>query len=242
MTKQITSYVIEQKQGYVSFIVSKDQLDKVVSHPSLENCAIGLSLEATTVSDLRIMRHQSFCALLQKFFAPEQKGLFRYTEGRGHPDFTDFDALYDKITANLDLLNEDEVCKAVRKFLNFEAIDTKYPDEFLYYAYRKITTGLFARYPKFTSGETYLYLKSIMIENIVTASTLAEWKNYVLDYILFLLQLLKNQQGKYLLEKGTFKVYEVAEKCGFKDVKHFMKSFREMNGMSAGEYGRLYSR
>ena len=50
------------------------------------------------------------------------------------------------------------------------------------------------------------------------------------------------EQAKYLLEKGTFKVYEVAEKCGFKDVKHFMKSFREMNGMSAGEYGRLYSR
>lgn len=298
----ITHYVIEQKQGYVSFIVSKDQLEKVVSHPSLENCAIGLSLEATTVSDLRIMRHQSFCALLQKFFAPEQKGLFRYSEERGHPDFTDLDALYDKITANLDLLNEDEVRKAVRKFLNFESIETKYPDEFLYYAYRKITTGLFARYPKFTTGESYLYLKSIMIENIVSASTLAEWKTYVLDYILFLLQLLKNQQGKYsyittaiqyikehynqditmatvanyvsmnytwfsekfkeqmgvnfndylkrfrmeqakyLLEKGTFKVYEVAEKCGFKDVKHFMKSFREMNGMSAGEYGRLYSR
>ena len=140
-----------------------------------------------------------------------------------------------------------------------------------------------------------------MIENIISAHTLKEWKAYVLDYILYLLEILKNRQTKYpyittavqyirehyhqnitmatvanyvsmnytwfsekfkeqmgvnfneylkrfrmeqakhLLEKGTFRVYEVAEKCGFKDVKHFMKSFRELNGMSAREYGKLYS-
>ena len=49
------------------------------------------------------------------------------------------------------------------------------------------------------------------------------------------------ERAKHLLEKGTYKVYEVAEKCGFKDVKHFMKTFREMNGMSAGEWSRLHS-
>ena len=298
----ITHYIIEQKKGYISFIVSSDLLEKVISHPSLENCALGISTLSTSVSDLRPLHHQSFCALLQKFFAAEQKGVFRYSEDRGHPDFTDYDVIYDKIPANLDLLYEEEVRKAVQKFLNFDSIETEYPDEFLYYAYYKITTGLFSRYPKFTTGESYLYLKSLMIENIATVSSLTEWKNYVLDYILFLLQLLKSQQGKYsyittalkyikehfsqditmatvanfvsmnytwfsekfkeqmgvnfndylkrfrmeqakhLLEKGTYKVYEVAEKCGFKDVKHFMKSFREMNGMSAGEYGRLYSR
>ncbi len=298
----ITHYVIEQKKGFISFIVSKDLLEKVISHPSLANCALGVSLLSTSVSDLRPLHHQSFCALLTKFFVPEQKGVFRYSEDRGHPDFTDYDVIYDKIIANLDLLNEDEVRKAVQKFLKFDSIETDYPDEFLYYAYYKITTGLFSRYPKFTTGETYLYSKSLMIENISAVSSLEEWKKYVLEYILYLLQLLKNQQGKYsyittalkyikdhfsqditmatvanfvsmnytwfsekfkeqmgvnfndylkrfrmeqakhLLEKGTYKVYEVAEKCGFKDVKHFMKSFREMNGMSAGEYGRLYSR
>lgn len=48
------------------------------------------------------------------------------------------------------------------------------------------------------------------------------------------------EQAKKLLEKGIYKVYEVASKCGFKDVKHFMKSFREMNGMSAGEWARTH--
>ncbi|MBQ9280594.1 MAG: response regulator [Treponema sp.] len=299
----ITHYVIEQKRGFMSFIVSKDLLEKVISHPSLTDCcAMGISLPSTTVSDLRHLRRQSFCALLQKFFADEQRGVFRYPAGKDSPDLTDFDVSYEKIIANLDLLNEEEVRKSVQKFLDFDMIESDNPEEFLYYAYNKITTGLFARYPKFTSGENYLYSKSLMIENILSVASLKEWKVYVLDYILYLLEILKNRQGKYpyittavqyirehysqditmaivanhvsmnytwfsekfkeqmgvnfndylkrfrmeqakhLLEKGTFKVYEVAEKCGFKDVKHFMKSFRDLNGMSAGEYGRLYSR
>ena len=298
----ITHYVIEQKRSFLSFIVSKDLLEKVISHPSLSDCcALGISLVSTNVADLRHIRRQSFCALLQKFFAKEQKDVFRYPEGRESPDLTDFDVSYEKIIGNLDLLNEEEVRKSVQKFLDFETIESDTPEEFLYYAYTKITTGLFARYPKFTANENYLYSKSLMIENILSAASLRDWKAYVLDYILYLLEILKNRQGKYpyittalqyikehyhdditmatvanyvsinytwfsekfkeqmgvnfndylkrfrmeqakhLLEKGTFKVYEVAEKCGFKDVKHFMKSFRELNGMSAGEYGRLYS-
>ena len=299
----ITHYVIEQKQGYMSFIVSKDLLEKVISHPSLTDCcAMGISLPSTTVSDLRHLRRQSFCALLKKFFEGEKKSIFYFPENRDSPDLTDFDVSYEKIIANLDLLNEEEVRKAAGKFLDFDSIESDCPEEFLYYAYSKITTSLFARYPKFTSGENYLYSKSLMIENILSAQSLKEWKVYVLDYILYLLEILKNRQGKYpyittavhyikehyhqditmatvanhvsmnytwfsekfkeqmgvnfndylkrfrmeqakhLLKKGTFKVYEVAEKCGFKDVKHFMKSFRDLNGMSAGEYGRLYSR
>ncbi len=298
----ITHYVIEQKRGYISFIVSKDLLQKVVSHPSLpESCALGISLVSRNVSDLRHLRRQSFCALLQKFFTKEPKSIFRFPEAKDSPDFSEFDVNYEKIIANLDLLNEAEVRKSVQNFLDFETIESEVPEEFLYYAYNKITTGLFVRYPKFTSGENYLYSKSLMIENIISARTLKEWKAYVLDYILYLLEILKNRQTKYpyittavqyirehyhqnitmatvanyvsmnytwfsekfkeqmgvnfneylkrfrmeqakhLLEKGTFRVYEVAEKCGFKDVKHFMKSFRELNGMSAREYGKLYS-
>ena len=139
-----------------------------------------------------------------------------------------------------------------------------------------------------------------MIENIDQAESLAEWKRYVFDYMMYLVELLRHQTGKYpyitkaiafigqhyseditmatvanyvsmnytwfsekfkeqvgvnfndylkkfrmeqakhLLEMGTYKVYEVADKCGFKDVKHFMKSFREMNGMSAGEWSRTH--
>jgi two-component system response regulator YesN len=50
------------------------------------------------------------------------------------------------------------------------------------------------------------------------------------------------EQAKRLLEMGTYKVYEVANKSGFRDVKHFMKTFRELNGMSAGEWAKIHSR
>lgn len=302
----ITHYVIEQKKGYMTFIVARDFLEKVTAHPSLAESSLGISLPATSVSDLRRIRHEAFCAILQKFFAPSACGVFRFSENREpvdsqSPDFTEYDSSYDKIIANLDLLNEEELRKAVKKFLDFDSVGQEAAAEYLYYAYNKIKNGLFTRYPKFSAKDSYLYLKSLMIENITQARTLAEWKAYVLDYALYLLQLLRSHQGKYsyitaavayirehysdditmatvanyvsmnytwfsekfkeqmgvnfndylkkfrmeqakhLLEKGTFKVYEVAEKCGFKDVKHFMKSFREMNGTSAGEWARLHS-
>ena len=297
----ITHYVIEQKRGYMTFIVAKDLLEKVINHPTLTNCAVGVSQISTSVSDLRRIKRESLTAVFQKFFSQTGKGVFIFPEGRTELDFTDFDAAYDKMIANLDLLNEEEVRNSLNKFLDFTDLSQENAAECLYYAYNKIKSGLFTRYPKFTSADTYLYLKSLMIENITQAATLKEWKAFILDYELYLLELLKNQQGKYpyitvavsyirehfsdditmatvanhvsmnytwfsekfkeqmgvnfndylkrfrmeqakhLLEKGTFKVYEVAERCGFKDVKHFMKSFREMNGMSAGEWAKLHS-
>ncbi|MBQ6782028.1 MAG: response regulator [Treponema sp.] len=297
----VSHYSIEQKRGYMTFLVSQYSLERVISHPSLADCSMGISQFSTTISDLRHISEEAFIALLQKFFSPEGKGVFRFPENRPVPDFTELDSNYDKIIANLDLLNEEEVRKAVKKFLDFDSLENISYAESLFYAYNKIINGLFKRYPKFNPADTYLYLKGLMIENIIQVANLAEWKTYVLDYVLYLLELLRNQQGKYayitkalayitqhykeditmatvanyvsmnytwfsekfkeqvgvnfndylkrfrmeqakhLLEKGTYKVYEVAEKSGFKDVKHFMKTFREINGMSAGEWARLHS-
>ena len=297
----ISHYVLEQKKEYMMILVAEDSLERIASHPSLTDSVMGISLRSNNISELRHIRQEASIALLQSFFAPDRHGVFRFPEEHTVPDFTEIDTNYDKVIANLDLINEEEVRKAVKKFLDFESLEEENHAECLYYAYNKIINGLFKRYPKFNPADTYLYLKGLMIENLIQAATLKEWKTYVLDYVLYLLELLRNQQGrpayitnaityihqhfkeditmatvanyvsmnytwfsekfkeqmgvnfndylkryrmeqaKHLLEKGTYKVYEVAEKTGFKDVKHFMKSFREMNGMSAGEWAKLHS-
>ena len=50
------------------------------------------------------------------------------------------------------------------------------------------------------------------------------------------LKRLRIEEAKKLLEKGCYKVYEVAERSGFSDVKYFMKIFREETGMSPSEW------
>ena len=54
------------------------------------------------------------------------------------------------------------------------------------------------------------------------------------------LKRLRIDEAKKLLEKGTYKVYEVAERCGFSDVKYFMKIFREETGMSSTEWSKKH--
>ena len=54
------------------------------------------------------------------------------------------------------------------------------------------------------------------------------------------LKRLRIDEAKKLLEKGTYKVYEVAERCGFSDVKYFMKIFREETGMSPTEWSKKH--
>ena len=62
------------------------------------------------------------------------------------------------------------------------------------------------------------------------------------------LDILKQQQenarieeAKNLLEKGCYKVYEVAERSGFSDVKYFMKIFREETGLSPTEWSNKHN-
>lgn len=54
------------------------------------------------------------------------------------------------------------------------------------------------------------------------------------------LKRLRIDEAKNLLEKGCYKVYEVAERCGFSDVKYFMKIFREETGMSPTEWSKKH--
>ena len=50
------------------------------------------------------------------------------------------------------------------------------------------------------------------------------------------LKRMRLEEAKRLLQKDCYKVYEVAERCGFSDVKYFMKQFREETGMSPTEW------
>jgi two-component system response regulator YesN len=43
-------------------------------------------------------------------------------------------------------------------------------------------------------------------------------------------------EAKTLLQDGQCKIYEVAQRCGFNDVKHFSKQFRKYFGMSPSDY------
>jgi two-component response transcriptional regulator (chey-like receiver and arac-type DNA-binding domains), putative len=56
------------------------------------------------------------------------------------------------------------------------------------------------------------------------------------------LKRIRIEKAKQLLEKGCYKVYEVASRSGFGDVKYFMKIFREITGMSPTEWKSKHTR
>jgi two-component system response regulator YesN len=43
-----------------------------------------------------------------------------------------------------------------------------------------------------------------------------------------------------LLAEGNYRVYEAAEKCGYRDVKYFLRQFKEIVGLSPGAWSRLH--
>lgn len=55
------------------------------------------------------------------------------------------------------------------------------------------------------------------------------------------LKRIRMDEAKRLLQTGLYKVYEVAERSGFSDVKYFMKLFREETGMSPTEWSKKHS-
>lgn len=54
------------------------------------------------------------------------------------------------------------------------------------------------------------------------------------------LKRIRMEEAKKLLQTGLYKVYEVANRSGFSDVKYFMKQFREETGMSPTEWSNKH--
>ncbi|MGM0884122.1 MAG: response regulator transcription factor [Bacillota bacterium] len=50
---------------------------------------------------------------------------------------------------------------------------------------------------------------------------------------------LRINKAKHLLKTSTLKVYEIAEKVGYADFRHFSKTFKEIEGMTPGKYRDL---
>ncbi|MBQ2570981.1 MAG: response regulator [Treponema sp.] len=55
------------------------------------------------------------------------------------------------------------------------------------------------------------------------------------------LKKLRINKAKELLELGIYKVYEVSQKCGYRDSKHFIKSFHATTGLKPSEWAQLKS-
>ncbi|MBP5695394.1 MAG: response regulator [Treponema sp.] len=55
------------------------------------------------------------------------------------------------------------------------------------------------------------------------------------------LKKLRINKAKELLELGIYKVYEVSQKCGYRDSKHFIKSFHATTGLKPSEWAQLTS-
>jgi len=50
------------------------------------------------------------------------------------------------------------------------------------------------------------------------------------------------RNAEIMLESGNYKVYEVSELCGFSDVVHFYRSFRELRGFPPSKGKSINSR
>lgn len=50
---------------------------------------------------------------------------------------------------------------------------------------------------------------------------------------------LRMDKAKHLLKTSTLKVYEIAEKVGYADFRHFSKTFKDLEGMTPGKYRDL---
>jgi two-component system response regulator YesN len=50
---------------------------------------------------------------------------------------------------------------------------------------------------------------------------------------------LKMNEAKKLLKNSSFKIYEISEKLGYKDVNYFSKNFKRIFNVTPSEYREL---
>lgn len=197
-------YVLEQKKDYIciAFICEgKNILDNIPSDP----LTFGVSNSADNFSQMRIIKRQSFTALLQAFFnnddgnpAPiKRSGIFYYKESGAEFDFSSIDKAYDKFINIVDIANTEEILEALANLLVFPEKTPVKNAEILYAVYTKITENLFNRFIRQNENDMYLHLKSIMIENIHDCANLSYWCSCVRDYAVYLAALLKQDTKEF---------------------------------------------
>lgn len=295
--------VFEKNNNSITIVGGNSCLDKCV-HPVVDGaCEVSVSRPTMTLTDLRILQRQAFIISFSRLFSPSQGGVkvFYYHDDMIQNDFSDVIDETHKLALLLGTVKNEELTKQINMLFDLG----NYSDEIkcgrLYSLYTEITNGIFKRFWKYADNDLYLQSKSMLIENIGLFKTVDEWKNSIVDYILYLntvlrkdcgdypfivqalafmnenymkninmatvanevsvnytyfsekfkeyaginfndyLRRLRIEQAKLLLEKGCYKVYEVATRSGFSDVKYFIRNFKEETGLSPTNYRRKVS-
>ena len=73
-----------------------------------------------------------------------------------------------------------------------------------------------------------LNINRTMLSGIFHKATDVTMKEFILD--------LRLNKAKWLLESGTLKIKESAEKCGFTDTGYFIRVFRKKFGITPAQY------
>ncbi len=301
-------YILERRKNFFIALLEQNGIEHIKSDSLFECCAVGVSEKCQNLSELRKISAQAYSALLKAFFADENareekiNGIYYYASSNLELDFNEIDRLYEKFIAAIDTTSYDGIQKIVDALFDFSGVEKNARGEKLRYIHDKIAGSFVKRYAQFHESDSYLYTKSLMIENVHRANTISEWKKNISDYAFYVASLLRNKQEKYpfitkaviyikkhfaeeismttvanevnsnytwfsekfkeqvgvnfndylknyrieqakaLMEKGIYRVYEVSEKVGFKDVKYFMKIFHEANGMSPGKWMQLHEK
>ena len=294
-------YTLESKKDYLCVVIAKEGKLVLDTDISLNSLIIGVSMAFDNVTSVRIMKKQAFIAMLEYYFNPRDH-IFYFVDDSDINDFTRQDDQYERCITRLMVAESEDIQKEVDQLFDFSDYKNSEKAVRLAYLYEKITANLSTRYSFYSSNDSYLLLKSIMIDNIWQFKNLDDWKHMVMDYMLYLRELLHQNTVEYpyieealdyihsnyskninmamvanqvdtnytwfsekfkehtgvnfneylkklrideackLLEKGCYKIYEVAERSGFGDAKYFMKTFKESTGVSPGEWKRIHEK
>ena len=74
----------------------------------------------------------------------------------------------------------------------------------------------------------HLYISPAYLSKIFKAERNQTFSNYVLDY--------RIKMAKDYLKDPRYKIYQIAEMCGFSDVAHFSKCFKQVTRLSPNKY------
>ncbi|MDY2840123.1 MAG: response regulator [Treponema sp.] len=240
----VNYYSLESKKNFESLLIPREAEYLIESDFSLSQYNIGISAGSSNISSLRFYKKQAFQALLQVFFE-HKKGIYHF----GTENTEDFSALNDKFErccAKLPLAQPEEIQKEITNLFTFESDSAKKNADKLYFLYSKITENLFSRYASVSDKDLYLHLKGIMIENIVQFNTIEEWLKNVIDYAIYLSELLKKDNTEYpfidealvYVKENFTKNINMAMVANHVSINYtwFSEKFKEHMGMNFNEY------
>lgn len=126
--------------------------------------------------------------------------------------------LYRKLLAQIDELNHLIAKKGDKAYADNNLMETAVDYIHKYYT-QELTLQSVATHIHISRNYFSILFKKYIKQNFI---------DYVID--------LRIKKAKELLVLTNLKVYEVAEKSGFNDVKYFSKLFKKVTGLSPGDY------